>query len=112
MVVGIAAEASPSVSKTTFTRVPPPHQPPDHLKLPLKIKPRLLLWKEELHADKEQAGGLEGTDGLGVGEVAELEAGDGVVDFEALLPSGGDLHQELLLGSGLSPTAVWRALAQ
>jgi hypothetical protein len=55
------------------------HHPPRHRKLPLKIKPRLLLRQQQLDPHKDHAGGLKGSDGLGVGELAELEPSVGVV---------------------------------
>jgi hypothetical protein len=53
--------------------------------------------KSTLMARKKKPGVLKGCEGLGRGENAELEAGIGVIDFEALLAKVVHLQQELLL---------------
>ncbi len=44
---------------------------------------------------------LQGYDGLGRGQKAELEAGIGVFDFGVLLASGGHLHIALVQACGI-----------
>jgi hypothetical protein len=74
-----------------------PHHPPGHLVLPGKINPRILPRQQQLDADVEDAGHLQGRDGAAALVVAQVVLLAGVVDRQAFLAHGCCFRQQLLL---------------